>query len=274
MAGKARRRLLDLARSLVGALLLGVPLLYTMETWWLGWRLPAWLLLLYSVGGLVVISVLTHFVGYHKEDHPDGSRVVQEAKAFLELFATSFVAGVIVLLLMGIPQDRFASPDVLRLALIEVVPLGLGASLTNLALSSAEDEQEDGSDFVKEGATFAVGAVFFALPIAPTEEMQLIAAHAGPWRLVALLLASLVITHLTLYVLNFRGHAGRHKGAGSFLVQAGETMTGYAIALVVSLGLLGGFGHLLEANLSETLQEGVTLAFVASLGGAAARVVV
>lgn len=265
--GSARDLVLDAARSLVGSLLLGMPLLYTMETWWLAWRLPAWLILAYAVGGLAVISLVSHHVGARAHHHRSG--LVGELQAFAQLFATSFLAAVLVLLLLGIPEVVSPAPDLLRLALLQVVPLGLGATLTELALERAEAEENE-SSFIREAAVFAAGALFFSLPAAPTEEMQLIAAHAGAKRLALVVVASLALTYLTLYVLEFRGHSGRADGV---LVQVGETAAAYVIALLVALGLLAGFGHLLQATFAEAMQETVTLGFVASLGGAAARVV-
>lgn len=273
MRTSAREELLAVARSLVGALLLGVPLLYTMETWWLGWRLPAWLMLAYSLGGLAFISLVAHVSGYRRRERHDEPPFLRELRAFARLFATSLVAGVLVLLLLGIPEDGAGAADLLRLTLLQIVPLGLGASLTNLLLEGAEEDDED-VGFLKEAGTFAAGALFFALPIAPTEEMELIAAHAGPGRIALLIVTSLVLTYLTLYVLRFRGHRGRLAGAASALEQAGETAAGYAIAFLVAAGLLAGFGHFLDVTLSEAVQETAALAFVGCLGGAAGRVVI
>src|SRR4051812_3546043 len=47
--GSARQMLQGLARGLGGAILFALPLLMTMEMWWLGFYLSAWRLLLLTV---------------------------------------------------------------------------------------------------------------------------------------------------------------------------------------------------------------------------------
>lgn len=192
-AAALTRELRDIGRSVVGALLLGLPLLYTMETWWLGWRLPAWMVLTYAFGGLVLVSVVVHHVGFHKGHAEKEEHLRKEVLDFFELFMTSFLTGVLVLFMFGIIEFAEDLGDVVRLALIQVVPLGLGAAITNRALGSAESENKESVDFRREGAIFALGAIFFILPVAPTEEMELIAAHAGPYRMVGIVVASLLV---------------------------------------------------------------------------------
>ena len=274
MTGGLRQKLHDFARAVIGAMMLGMPLLYTMETWWLGWRLSAWLILAWAVVGLALISLLVHLVGFRK--HVDERRQPwwAEVTDFFELLATSFLAGLFVLYLFGIAEWGDDLGQVVRLGLIEVVPLGLGAAVTNRALAGAEDNGDEPPQFGREMGIFALGALFFSLAVAPTEEMELIAAHAGPLRLIFVILASLLIAYVALYELQFSGSAGRVSGAQSKWLQAGETVTGYAISVLVAGVLLWGYGHFDGAMTHmEMAQKTVVLAFVGSLGGAAARVV-
>lgn len=273
MNGSVRKKLHDLGRAIIGAMMLGMPLLYTMETWWLGWRLPAWLLLAWAILGLVVISVVVHFVGFRKNVDERKQPWWMEVTDFFELLATSFIAGLIVLYMFGIAEWGDDLGQVVRLGLVEVVPLGLGAAITNRALAGAENA-DGATKFGHEMGIFALGALFFAFNVAPTEEMELMAAHAGPLRLVIVIFASLLLAYLALYELQFRGSAGRVSGAESKWLQVGETVTGYAISVLVSAALLWAYGHFQDTiTPMEMAQKTVVLAFIGSLGGAAARVV-
>ena len=266
MDGPAREAR-DLGRGLVGALLLGLPLAYTMETWWLGWRLPTHVILLFDVVGIAVVVGVTHAIGF-KRAHRGPVGVRRLVEDFLELILTSSLAAYGTLLLFGIidPQDSLAA--VVRLGAIELIPFALGAALANHAFAGAEGEGP--APFAKEMAVYALGALFFAFPVAPTEEMALMAAHTGPWRLALVVAVSLALCYVALYELEFRGASGRARRP---LVQAGETFTGYAVAFAVSAGLLAGYGQLLDVTLYEGVQKCVILGLLASVGGAAARVI-
>lgn len=262
----------DVARGLIGALLLGMPLLFTMEVWWLGWRLPAPLLLGYSVGGLVAVSLAVHWVGFHEGRQEQQRGFAKQVGDFCILFMTSFVAAVLVLALFGVIDSTSTLSHVVRLALMQVVPLGLGAAITNRALKAAEED--DPPPLRREAAIYALGVLFFALPVAPTEEMELLAAHAGAWRMPLIVIASFLLSYVALYVIEFRGHGGRSEAAQSWGVQVGETAVGYVIAFALSAALLAGFGHFTETTLPMAVQQTVVLAFLGCIGGSAARVVI
>ena len=83
---------------------------------------------------------------------------------------------------------------------------------------------------------------------------------------------SLVVVYLALYQLEFKGQAGRSRSEWKF--ETGTTFIAYAVGLVVSAFLLAAFGHFREATVSVMVQETLVLAFPASLGAAAAEVVI
>jgi putative integral membrane protein (TIGR02587 family) len=268
-----RSLLKDSGRSIVGGLILGLPLLYTMETWWLAWRLPAWLLLSFALGGLVLILVAVRFVGWRK-DHPGKSPLRVAVRDFFDLVLHSFVGAYLVLLLFGVIELNTPWPEVVRHAAVQVVPFGLGAAIANRALKEDGNGNGGGRTVRKEAATFAIGGIFFALPIAPTEEMELMAAHAGWWRLALVPVLAILLTYLALYELQLRGSAARSDGAGRPLYQVGEVFGGYVLALGLAALMLAGLGHFVMGSYEEIVQKTVVLSFVTSIGGAAARVVI
>jgi putative integral membrane protein (TIGR02587 family) len=267
----------DQIRGVTGALLVvGLTFHYTMETWWLGWILPLPHLVAYAIVGLVGILAITRLIGFREseqnkttERNPWSEAVLE----FTEIILQSFVASYITLLVLGIIEFRFAPTMIMRLGLIEVVPLGFGAALANRLFRGTDehDTAEEGA-FPRNVGVFAIGALFVASTVAPTQEMELISAHMNYPRHALLIALTLVIVYLILYELDFRGQAGRTKSDKWF--QVGTTFMVYALGATVSFFLLLGFGHFRGATLALMYQETVVLAFPASLGAAGAEVVI
>lgn len=262
-------------RGVMGALfVLGLTFSYTMETWWLGWTLPYWHLLTYTILGLVFIVLLTRYIGFKTQDtfgNPLSLRGM--AIDFAQIVLQSLFASYVSLLLIGIIEIGDPFSLIVRLGLIEMVPLGFGAALAN-ALFAGQSEEHDSLEgtFPRNIGVFAVGAVFITGTVAPTQEMELISAHMNWFRHVLLGIFSLIVVYLVLYELEFKGQAGRSKSDWEF--EIGTTFMAYTVGLVVSAFLLVAFGHFRDTTLPVMIQETLVLAFPASLGAAAAEVVI
>ena len=258
-------------RGVTGALLVtGLALTHTMEMWWHGWQLPVVNLVAFAVVGLALVLAITRYVGFRQRDRGVSSSLWRIFTDFTELLVQSFVTAYAVLLLFGI-IDLSSSPyEIARLGLIMVVPMGFGAAMANHILGG--EETDEPFDFPKNLALFALGAIFLAAPFAPTEEMELIAAHAGWWRVAAIVVASILAAHLMLYELEFKGQRQRVAGH-TRLTTWGSTFIAYLVAFVVSALMLAAFGHFSTTPPSVWVQEIVVLAFSASIGGSAAQVV-
>lgn len=268
-----REELRNQGRGITGALLVvGLAFLYTMESWWLGWRLPLPHLVVYAFVGLAVISLVTWNVGFREEEEEETQRNrYRVVTNFTELVLQSFVAAYGVLLVFGIVEFGDSPIQAVRLGLMQVVPLGFGAALANQLLrESGESEVE--ALFPKNLGIFALGAAFVAFPISVTQEMELMAVHAGWGRLAVLVVVSLLVVHLVLHELQFRGHGGRVQDRPGW-AQAGTTFVAYGVGVVVSVLLLASFGHFAEATLEVAAQETIVLSFLASVGASAGEVV-
>lgn len=263
----------DFGRGATGALVFGTPFLLTMETWWLAWTLPAWVLLPSASGAVLLVLVLSYVAGFRRSERRDGPQTV---RAWLtggpQVILQSFLAAYVVLSLYGV--IRWGEPwlVVARVGLVQVVALGLGAALANRMLRSDGDGAA-GRSFPREVVLFALGALFFVLQLSPTEEMSYLATQAGWWRLAGVLAAALVVGHLVLFELEFRGQA-RRTGGRRRLLHWGESFLVTFLALVVSGVSLAAFGQFLSQPVAVWVQEAVVLSFPASVGGSAARVVI
>lgn len=177
------------------------------------------------------------------------------------------------LLLIGIIDLESSVNHVVRLGLIEIVPLGFGAALANRLFGGERGENSDEEgEFPRNLAVFVIGALFISATIAPTQEMELISVHMSWLHHLSLIAATLVLIYLILYELEFKGHDTRVQKEKR--LQVGTVFVVYAVGATVSFLLLLAFGHFIDATVALAYQETVVLAFPASLGCAAAELVI
>lgn len=185
----------------------------------------------------------------------------------------SCIASYVTLFLIGLIDITASPTSAVRLGLIEVVPLGIGAALANQLLGGeTEQNAEKEEQFPTNVGVFTLGALFISIPIAPTQEMELISAHMRWYRHLLLILVTLLLVYLILYELEFKGHDVRAEQNRTF--QVGTTFLVYGVGAVLSFLLLAAYGHFSEPTLELVVQETTVLAFPASLGAAGAEVVI
>lgn len=264
-------------RAIVGALLVvGITFVYTMETWWLGWTLRTWHLLVYDVVGLGLVLAVTRAISFREEEGDggdgDGWKTVRGTLTdFAELLLVSFVTAYVLLLLFGIVDFDEPLIHIARLGLIEIVPLGFGAALANDLLTGEKKRRP--RSLLSELGIYVLGALFLSATIAPTQEIERIAAYAGWTRITVLVPMSLLITHLTLYELRLQGE-DRRLGLKPIWMRYGRVFLVYGVGFVVAASLLAAFGHFSNQPFSVQVEMTVVLAFPASIGASAADVVI
>lgn len=263
----------DQGRGVAGSLfVVGLSFFYTMESWWLSWRLPMGHLVVYAVVGLVAVLVITQQIGFQEEAEGRTRRTLSRLGAdFAELVIQSFVTAYLVLLAFGILEPGQTLVTVVRMGLLQVVPLGFGAAVANQLLAQSNDDIQEAS-FPRNVPTYVLGAVFMAFPVAPTEEVEVIAVYAGWARLAVVVAISIVTVYFVLYELEFRGQQSRRESR-SWPMQVGSAFFVYVIGVVVAVTFLVAFGHFAGTTLAEQVQQTIVLAFVASTGASASEVV-
>ena len=262
----------DQGRGVVGALIVSIELLFTMEMWWSGWQLPTAWLVVYALVGLAVVLAITRSVGFREDEseaEQTGLRTV--LTDFTELLFQSFLTAYTVLLLFGI-IDYGNLRTAVRLGLLFVVPLGFGAALANELLRETDQEREGGRPLYRNLGVFAVGALFVSMTMAPTDEMFLMAAYADWPRLGLVLVLSVLVAYLVLFELEFRGHEAR-TAESTTVDQLGHAVVTFAVGIVVAAGLLAAFGQFRSAPVSVWVQMTIVLGFPASIGASGGRVV-
>ncbi|MDB5421646.1 MAG: family rane protein, partial [Brevundimonas sp.] len=161
---------------------------------------------------------------------------------------------------------------------IQAIPGAIGALLARRQLSGGDGQTGAGSDGDEDQASYlgelflmAVGALFLALNLAPTEEMILIGYKATPWHAFAILIVSLILLHVVVFTAGFAGQEEQDRPVAAFFH---FTLPGYAIALGVSLFTLWAFGRTDGEDLAGVINTTVVLGLPASVGAAAARLLV
>ncbi len=275
----------DLLRGLTGGFLVGVPLLYTMETWWLGqtvsmrWAL-AFLLVAYAlnVGFVFFTGFRRREAGSHR---PFGDAL--EATA-LAVVTSGAILALLHQLHPGVPLDVAVG----RIA-VDTLPVSLGIAIANHILAprasritpaegekGVEDEAVSGWQAVALdlGAAFG-GALFLCLNIAPTEEVPMLATEVPTLYLPVLIGASLLVTYAIVFAAGFGGEERRLATVGPFQRPITETVAAYAVALLTCAGVLGLFGQIEpDTDPYVAYAQVLILGLPAAIGGAAGRLAV
>ena len=267
-----RQFVVGLARAFGGALIFSLPIFMTLEMWHLGFYADRLRLAMLLVVMIPVLVGLSHYCGFEptfewREDVVD---------AFVA-YAVGFIAAFVVLALFGelrpgMPWDEIAG----KLAL-QAVPGSVGALLAESQLGIKDEQPEaDVEHCTHTGELFLmlVGALFLALSVAPTEEIILIASRISAAQGVALAMVSLIVMHAFVYAMEFSGQASIPEGTPHWSLLLRYTVPGYALALLTSMYLLWTFGRT-EGNAPGHLAMAtVVLGFPASIGAAAARLMI
>lgn len=282
-AGSAwRDELLDLARAASGGLLFGIPLLYTMEVWWIG---------SHTDPGQMLIILAVLFVPLLALNMTAGFRSVREVRATdavgdaIEALAVGLVTTTLVLVVLR--QITVDTPVTVVLGRVvnECIPFCLGVGVARFLLEgdpgmndddadmrdgdTSADRQQLNSNIADIGAT-ALGAAFIGLSIAPTDEVPMLASSmSAAWQLVVIA-ASLTISYVVVFVAGFSGQGERRRQRGLFQHPVTETVVTYLVALAVAGTLLWAFRR--EVVPAPALfTQVVVLGLPAAVGGSVGR---
>ena len=270
-----------LARAVGGALVFGLPLFMTMEMWELGFAMDRLRLALLLVVAVPFLVGLSHVSGF--EETFDLTHDVVDA--FVAV-AVGFGVGAAVLALLGLLEPGMPAGEAIGKVALQAVPGSIGALLAQSQFGQRHDagasDGEGASDgngaagrrpstYASQVFLMAVGALFLAFNVAPTEEMSLISHLTTPWHGLAIAVVSLAVIHAFVYALEFSGQETVPPGTPFHHTFLRFTVVGYAVALLISAYVLWTFGRLDGLAWAERVTIVLVLGFPASLGAAAAR---
>ncbi len=267
-----RRFWTGMGRAFAGAVVFALPILMTMEMWWLGFHMDRLRLALMVVAAVPLLTALSHFIGF--EDTFDWREDLRDA--FIALTVGAVASGVVLTLFAVIRLDDPPSAVIGKM-MVQAVPASFGAMLGRGQFGSSGDREE--SEKRRQNVTYAgemfimaAGALYLGFSVAPTEEMVLIAYRMTPWHGVVLAGVSLAAMHAFVYLLQFKG-GETHQSGGAAGVFIRFSVAGYALALLVSLYVLWTFGRADGHAPGQVILATLVLGFPAAIGAAAARVI-
>jgi putative integral membrane protein (TIGR02587 family) len=248
------------------------PLAMTMEMWWLGFYMDRWRLLIFIALSLLILSGVSHFAGFERtswwsDDILDG----------FAAFGVGALTSLMLLAVFGVITTDMSMNEVAGKIALQAVPASIGAVLARKQLGSSERDRKDERNragYPGQLFLMAVGALFLAFNVAPTEEMLLIAYKMTGWHALVLVMASIFILHAFVYGVGFAGQEAPPKGATWTSTLVHYSVAGYAIAILVSLYVLWTFGRTDDASAVAVAQMVAVLAFPSAVGAAVARLIV
>ncbi len=278
----------DIVRGASGGFLFGIPLLYTMEIWSLGSFVEPPRMLSALAATFVAVFLLNRTSGFRSTKD---IRLIDAAIDSVEALAIGIVCTTFVLVLLREINFNTSLGEALGKLIFESVPFSLGVALARQYLISEPNAEESGqpsqtktSQTQKPGngaelnATLAdigaalIGAVIIAFNIAPTDEVLILsAAISGPW-LLAIVLASLLISYAIVFEAQFANQQKRQQQQGLFQTPVSETLASYLISLMAAALMLWFFRQLsFDDPWSLWLKCTLILGLPATIGGAAGR---
>ncbi len=277
--GEERRFLIGLARGLAGALLFSLPMLMTMEMWFLGFYVHPLRLLVLCTLNLPMLVLLAHYIGFEKSISWGAA-----CRDAITAYGLAIVVSAGFLLLFNVFGAQATPQTIAATIALQAVPASIGALLGRSQLGGTSDDTEDDEDednggevmdtgYWRELFMMVVGALFLNLNVAPTDEMNLIAFKLTPVHTLLMVVISIVLMHGFVYAVQFRGGHQRAEGVGWWRPFLLYTIPGYVVALVVSLYVLWTFERLDSVSLQHIMTTTVVLGLPASIGAASARLI-
>jgi putative integral membrane protein (TIGR02587 family) len=265
---------IGLARALGGAIIFSLPLMMTMEMWFVGFYMDRLRLMLFLALNFTMLVGLSRFAGFEPT-----ARLIDDVMDALAAYGVGVIATVMTLGVFGVLTPDMSLSEIVGKVAVQSVPASFGAMLARKQLSDGHDDEAAHSAEAKAGYAgqlflMMAGALFLAFNVAPTEEMILIGFQMTPWHSLACVMLSILLLHAFVYGVGFAGQEEPAEGHGLRAVFFGYTIAGYAIAVLVSLYVLWTFGRTDGADVGQIVRMTTVLGFPAAVGAAIARLIV
>jgi putative integral membrane protein (TIGR02587 family) len=270
---ETRKIAIGYARGLMGGLLVGTPVMMTMEMWWEGFFVPAWRLVLLYCVNYGVLLVLQHYSGLtHKKTFR------AQASAALVAYGIGIVASLIALFALGVLHGELQIRDLAGKLVLQSVPVSIGASVAMSEFGEAHRVAEERRERAGYGGTLGMalaGAMLFGFGISGTEEPLMIAEQLTDVRGIILVFLSVAQVYAIVYAVDFKKKPEDVGTRRHTLEVLREGVSTYALALVMGAYLLWTFRTIDSGmGIVPAAYAIVALGFVTSLGAAAAELLI
>lgn len=267
-----------------GGFLFGIPLIYTMEVWFIGsYVQPAILLSILAIT-FIIILLVNRIEGFRTKESETLPGAIAET---IETLAIGMTCAVLMLVILQRIDWQTPLTEILGKVVFEGVPFSLGVAFSRSLLSREADSEQSSSapssnnrslswrDTSADLTATLIGALFIAFNIAPTDEIAVLAASASPRWLLLIMVTSVVISYGIVFAAEFTNYDTRRQQQGLFQSPQTETIISYLISLVAGMLMLWFFQKITFGDpWFIWLRYGIILALPASIGGSAGRLAV
>lgn len=266
----AVRAWVGISRAVGGAIIFSLPMMMTMEMWWIGFyiepiRLMA--LILFSLPLFIGISLMIGF----KQNQGLRDSVIDVMVAY----AVAFVTTAVVFAAFRVISFETAPGELFSMVLLQTVPGSLGALLARSLIGSGRDEPHSNyQSYTDELIILVTGALFLAFNVAPTEEMVLLSYMMTSWHVLALMVLTVLIMHMFTISSEDLTLSGAKQWSINKRLFIRFTGIGYALAFSVSVFMLWIFGRGDHDSMQHFANTAVVLSFPAGIGAAASRMII
>lgn len=284
------REIQQIIRGVLGGCLFGIPLLYTMEVWWIGSSIePSLLLAILSIT-YGVVFLFNRSEGFRK-NRRDG--VIHAAMESVEALAIGIVCATVILIVLRRITGQTPIDEALGKVIFESVPFSLGVAMARSLLLEQLPEPDFRQELkpilfirkpikklgvrtmIADISATLIGAIIVAFSIAPTDEIPTLAAAASPPWLLIIIAVSLVISYGIVFASGFPHHRQHDQRQGILPTPISKTIFSYLISLLASALMLWFFNRL---SLTDPwflwLRYTLLLGLPATIGGAAGRLAI
>lgn len=257
-----------LGRGVAGALFLALPMLMTMEMWHLGYYMARERLFLLLLLNIPLLVLLAHRIGF--ENISTWREAVRDA---IIAYGIGIVTSLVVLAALGLLRGGMPAAEIVGKTALQSVPASIGAMLGRSQLGHEETDDGKKGTYPGELLLMATGALFLSLNIAPTDEIVVLAYKMTAWHALVVALLSIALMHGFVYAVSFIGGHELSPETPWWHAFVRFTLPGYVVALGICVFTLWIFERLGDSSVVEIMLSVIVLSFPASLGAAAARLI-
>ena len=129
----------DFVRAVSGAYIFGIPLLFTMEMWWIGEFADRWKLIAFLAVAVAANLGLNYVAGFKRE-----STFRAAVTETVDTVAVGIVAATAMLLVLNRIRPSDPLDSIVGMVLIQAVPLRIGASVANEVFGRSGEKSREG----------------------------------------------------------------------------------------------------------------------------------
>lgn len=286
-----QQELKEIISGASGGFIFGMPLLYTMEVWFIGSYVKSFVLLTILVIMFLIILLINRIEGFRPQESETFSGALAES---LETLAIGITCATFMLIILKRIDLDSSLVEALGKIVFEGVPFSIGVAFSRSILSgeakvdldnrktrnssrtqNSNNHQLIWRDTLADFSATLIGALFIAFSIAPTDEVTVLAASASPFRLLVIMFISILISYAIVFASEFTNYDKRRQQQGLFQAPLSETFLSYIVSLITGILMLWFFQKLTFSDpWFVWLRYGIILALPASIGGAAGRLAV